>query len=67
MVFFIWNTFPRFQEVQAIVQKLIISQTVHMTVINHKIENISENVGWVLFKLGSDNLFFTSILFTLAL
>ena len=29
------------------------SQTVHTTVINHKIENISENVGWVLFKLGT--------------
>ena len=27
-----------------------------ITVINHKIKNISENIGWVLFKLGSGNL-----------
>ena len=27
-----------------------------MTVINHKIENITENVGWVLFKVVKGNL-----------
>ena len=30
--------------------------TVHMTEINHKIENISETIGMVSFKLGSGNL-----------
>jgi len=42
--------------IQLLAKKLMTSQTVHMTVINHKIENISENTGWVSFKLGSDYL-----------
>ena len=63
--FSFWNTFFRFRDIQVFVQKLMMSQTVHMTVINHKIENISENIGWVSFKLGSDNLFLASIIFTL--
>ena len=32
------------------------SQTLQMTEINLKIENISENIGWVFFKIGSRNL-----------
>ena len=44
------------REIQVFVQKLVMSQTVHMTVINHKIENISKNIAWVLFKLGSSDL-----------
>ena len=54
--FSFWNTIFRFRDIQVFVQKLMMSQTVHMTVINHKIENISENIGWVSFKLGSDYL-----------
>ena len=45
-----------FRDIQVFVQKLLTSQTERMTVINHKIENISENIGWVLFKLGTSNL-----------
>ena len=42
--------------IQVFVQKLIMSKNVHMTAINHKMENISENIGWVLYKLGRGNL-----------
>ena len=43
--------------IQLLAKKLLMtSQTVDMTVINHKIENISENIGWVSLKLGSDYL-----------
>ena len=45
-------SFPRYS---SFCSKFMTSQTVHMTVINHKIENISENIGWVLFKLGTNN------------
>ena len=39
------------------VNKLMKSQTLQMTVINPKmIENISENIGRVLFKLGTSNI-----------
>ena len=33
------------------------AQTLQMTLMNHKIENISENIGWVLFELGCSNLY----------
>ena len=50
--FLFWNIFSHSRDIQVFVQKLMMSQTV----INHKIENISENIGWVLFKCSSDNL-----------
>ena len=54
MVFSIfWNIVSRSRDnYTTLAKKLMTSQTVHMTVINHKIENI-ENIGWVSFKLGS--------------
>ena len=36
--------------------KFLMSQKLEMTVINDKIENISVNIGWMLFKLGSSDL-----------
>ena len=35
----------------------MMAQTLQMTLMNHKIENISENIGWVLFELGCSNLY----------
>ena len=43
------------RDIQVFVQKLLTSQTERMTVINHKIENISEIIGQVMFKLGTSN------------
>ena len=50
--FLFWNIFSHCRDIQVFVQKSMTSQTV----INHKIENISENIGWVLYKRGSGNL-----------
>ena len=41
-------------DIRAFVQKSMMARTVH--VINQRIVNIAENIGWVLFKLGSSNL-----------
>ena len=43
--FVFWNSFSRLRDIEVFVQKLLTSQTERMTVINHKIENISENIG----------------------
>lgn len=51
-----WNNLPRFQDSEVLAQKLMTSQAAHMTAINQKIKNIVKNIGWVLFKLGSDDL-----------
>ena len=51
--FLFWNIFSHSRDIEVFVQKLMTSQTKHMNAINHKIENISENIGWVPFKLGS--------------
>lgn len=55
-VFYFGIIFSRFQDIQVFAQKLMTSQAVLMTVINQKIKNIVKNIGWVLFKLGSDDL-----------
>ena len=55
-VFYFGIIFSRFQDSEVFAQKLMTSQAVHMTVINKKIKNIVKNIGWVLFKLGSDDL-----------
>ena len=39
------NIFSLSRYIQVFVQKLMMSQTVHMTVINQEIENISGNIG----------------------
>ena len=41
------------RSVQVFAKKLMTSKARQMTVINHNIENISENIGWVSFKLGT--------------
>ena len=51
-VFCFGISFSRSRDIQVFVQKLMMSKNVHMTAINHKMENISENIGWVLYKLG---------------
>ena len=55
-VFYFGIIFSRFQDSEVFAQKLMTSQAVHMTVINQKIKNIVKNIGWVLFKLDSDDL-----------
>ena len=54
-VFYFWNIFSCFQDVFVKKISLITSQNVYMPVINSKIENISENIGWMLFILGISN------------
>ena len=38
-----------------LLKKLMTSQTLQMTVVNHKIENTSENIEVMIFKLGTNN------------
>ena len=42
--------------IPSILQEIFKSQTLQMAVRDHKIENISENIGCVLLKLGRSNL-----------
>ena len=37
------------------IKKLMMSQTLQMSAMNHKIENISENIGVMIFKLCTSN------------
>ena len=44
-----------FCAIQVFVQTFMTSQTAEMTVMNLKIENISENIGVLIFKFGTSN------------
>ena len=35
---------------------MMTSRSLQMTVVNHKFENISENIGWLSFKVDRSNL-----------